>query len=67
MAVIYIGDRNTGKTALAIELTNSQFDYVHIPNQSYDNLKALFFDETEDKFRPTPVDPTNVYSTRYLE
>ncbi|NEO90451.1 MAG: hypothetical protein F6K56_09450 [Moorea sp. SIO3G5] len=67
MAVIYIGDRNTGKTALAIELTNSQFDYVHIPNQSYDNLKALFFDETEDKFRPTPVDPTNVYTTRSLQ
>lgn len=67
MGVIYIGDRNTGKTALEIELTNSQFDYVEIPNQNYENLKTLFFDQKEDKFRPTEVNPTNVYTTRLVE
>ena len=67
MGVVYIGDRGVGKTALATELINPKFDYVNISNQSYDNLKRLLFDEEEETFKPTDVDPVNVVSRRFLE
>ena len=69
MGVVYIGDRATGKTALAMELINPQFDYVHIPNQSYQGLRDMRFDEETQSFRPTgEVMMGEVWNeTRYLE
>ena len=41
MGVIYIGDRFTGKTSLALELANPKSKYVKVIDPLYENLKAL--------------------------
>lgn len=41
MGVIYIGDRATGKTSLAIELANPRGEYVKVTSSPYQNLKDL--------------------------
>jgi hypothetical protein len=48
MGVIYIGDRRTGKTHLAMELANPKTKYVKVCNQTYDQLRSMLSDENED-------------------
>lgn len=62
MGVIYIGDREVGKTALATELINSSHNIVNVENYDYESFKSLLFDEEEERFRPTEI-----IDNRYLE
>ncbi|NET72199.1 MAG: hypothetical protein F6K62_15055 [Sphaerospermopsis sp. SIO1G2] len=56
MGVVYIGDRSTGKTHLAMELTNPKHEYVNVINQDYDFLKSnLRFDEISGTIAPTAM------------
>lgn len=56
MGVVYIGDRSTGKTHLAMELTNPRNEYVKVINQDYDFLKSnLRFDEVSGTIAQTEV------------
>lgn len=45
MGIIYIGDRTTGKTHLAMELANPKNEYVKVCNQDYEALKIMLLDE----------------------
>ncbi|MGK7901551.1 MAG: GTPase domain-containing protein [Hormoscilla sp.] len=47
MGVVYIGDRNVGKTHLAVELAKPAGKYVSVSllNQSYDNLRANLLED----------------------
>lgn len=67
MGVVYIGDRATGKTSLAAELTNPQCEYVEIGNQGYDHLRSLLYDEYSQDYRPTDIHPTEIYTARPLD
>jgi GTPase SAR1 family protein len=40
VGVVYIGDRATGKTHLAMELTNPKKEYVKVTNLDYENLQG---------------------------
>ncbi|BAY99815.1 hypothetical protein NIES37_37980 [Tolypothrix tenuis PCC 7101] len=63
MGVVYIGDRSTGKTHLAMELANPKNEYIKIVNQDYDFLKSnLRFDEFSGK-----IAQTEVIIDRYLD
>ncbi|MDH6061925.1 hypothetical protein NWP17_16035 [Chrysosporum bergii ANA360D] len=53
MGVIYIGDRLTGKTHLALELANPRNQYVKVLNQDYENLQAMLLDENQTGTRAT--------------
>ncbi len=64
MGVVYVGDRATGKTALAMELANPQFDYVRVSNQNYEDLKKKLTRDGE--MLATQVDSTNAYHNRPL-
>ncbi len=67
LGVVYIGDRATGKTALATELINPDLKkWVHISGQSYDNLKRILCDDLGN-FKGTDIDRVNVSSTRRFE
>jgi hypothetical protein len=44
VGVIYIGDRNVGKTHLALELANPINEYVKVISPDYDMLKAILWD-----------------------
>ncbi|MBD2138182.1 GTPase domain-containing protein [Anabaena sp. FACHB-1237] len=56
MGVVFIGDRATGKTHLAMELTNPKHEYVKVINQDYEMLKAnLKFDEVSGVMQATDV------------
>ncbi|MFO8038937.1 hypothetical protein E1H12_15305 [Geitlerinema sp. P-1104] len=56
MSVIYIGDRETGKTSLAMELANPNSQFVKVLSPDYDQLKALLYDDQEGRTRPTESD-----------
>ncbi|NJN61152.1 MAG: hypothetical protein HC795_06125 [Coleofasciculaceae cyanobacterium RL_1_1] len=43
MSIIYIGDRETGKTSLALELANPSSQNVHVLYPPYSQLKALLY------------------------
>ena len=45
MGVVYIGDRGTGKTHLALELANLKSECVTVTNLDYDNLRVQLLDE----------------------
>ena len=45
MGVVYIGDRETGKTALAVELIDPKKGRIKVEGQNYDNLKKILYDE----------------------
>ena len=49
MGVIYIGDRATGKTHLALELANPKHEYVKVNSLDYDDLSSLLLDRKPDK------------------
>lgn len=53
MGVIFIGDRFSGKTHLAMELMNPASKYVSIKNQNYDSLKAMLYDSDKEETKPT--------------
>ena len=55
MGVVYIGDRGTGKTHLALELANPKSEYVTVTNLDYDNLKVQLMDENSQT-KATPVE-----------
>jgi hypothetical protein len=65
MGVIYIGDRRTGKTHLAMELANPKTNYVKVCNPSYENLKALLYDDDEGGTKAT--DSAKGVYNRYME
>ncbi|MCH2047247.1 MAG: hypothetical protein MK289_01680 [Trichodesmium sp. ALOHA_ZT_67] len=54
MGIIYIGDRATGKTSLALELANpSSNNFVKVISPPYNELKALLWDDVAGTTRPT--------------
>ena len=55
MGVVFIGDREVGKTALATELANARNEYVRVTNHNYEDLKALLYDAGSDRFRATTL------------
>jgi GTPase SAR1 family protein len=62
MGIVFIGDREVGKTALATELANPRSNYVRVVNCSYEDLKAMLCDTSSEQFRPT-----SLISARTLE
>ena len=65
MGVIYIGDRRTGKTHLAMELANPKTNYVKVCNPSYENLKVMLYDDDEGGTKAT--DSAKGVYNRYME
>lgn len=63
MGVIYIGDRATGKTHLALELVNPKGEYVKVANLDYDNLRVQLLDENSQPY----ATPRQMPYERYLE
>ncbi|NET57076.1 MAG: hypothetical protein F6K47_13195 [Symploca sp. SIO2E6] len=55
MEVIYIGDRNAGKTHLAMELANPNHDHVRVSSPEYEYLKSFLCNETGKGTRPTDL------------
>jgi GTPase SAR1 family protein len=55
MGVVFIGDREVGKTALVTELTNVKREYVNVLNQDYESLKRILCDSSDERFRATTV------------
>jgi hypothetical protein len=53
MGVVYIGDRFSGKTHLAMELANPKCKYVKVVSPSYDQLKAMLYDGETNSTRAT--------------
>ena len=44
VGIVYIGDRSTGKTNLAMELANPKHEYVKVASPDYESLKILLMD-----------------------
>lgn len=64
--VIYIGDRETGKTHLAMELTNkANKKYVEVTTLDYDILKSYLYDSSTGTTRATD-DDSSIYR-EYME
>ncbi|PNW52253.1 UNVERIFIED_CONTAM: hypothetical protein BEN50_10410 [Euhalothece sp. KZN 001] len=53
MGIIYIGDRETGKTHLAMELANPDHQYVQVYSPDYEELKRLLYSEEKGGTRAT--------------
>jgi hypothetical protein len=53
MGVIYIGDRASGKTHLAMELANPKSEYVKVTSPSYDQLRSMLYDEESSSTKAT--------------
>lgn len=65
MGVIYIGDRETGKTHLAMELANPKSNYVKVLSPDYEYLKnSLLYDEIAGM--PATTGEQSIYD-QYLE
>jgi hypothetical protein len=65
LGVVYIGDRSTGKTHLAMELANPKAEYVKVESLDYENLKIQLFDSNQSGTRAT--DAEQVTYERYLD
>ncbi|MEA5470368.1 MULTISPECIES: hypothetical protein [unclassified Spirulina] len=65
MGVIYIGDRETGKTSLAMELANPNSHYVKVTHPDYENLKVMLYDDAEGRTKAT--DASQALYDRALE
>lgn len=65
MGVIFIGDRETGKTSLALELAHPNTNYVKVLYPPYSQLKALLYSDEEG--RTTATDATQATYDRALE
>jgi len=53
MGVIYIGDRATGKTSLALELVNPKSSYVKVTYPDYETLRRLLYAEDTGRIKET--------------
>jgi hypothetical protein len=53
LGIIYIGDRQAGKTHLALELANPQGNYVKVTAPDYQVIKAMLYDEKNGETKPT--------------
>ncbi|MFM7908538.1 MAG: hypothetical protein ACKPA9_26335 [Microcystis sp.] len=53
MGVIYIGDRETGKTHLVLELANPKGNYVKVTYPDYQYLKSILYLPEQGKTRAT--------------
>lgn len=53
VGVIYIGDRETGKTSLAMELAHPNGNYVKVISPDYEYLKGFLFDQELQRTRAT--------------
>ena len=62
MGVIYIGDRTSGKTHLALELANPQSNYVRVNHPDYQRIKSLLYDSQLQLTKPTEA-----YQSSYKE
>lgn len=58
MGVIYIGDRETGKTSLVLELVNPKNNYVKVINDDYETLKKNLYDENLGRTKATQLSPS---------
>nr|WP_317265154.1 GTPase domain-containing protein [Arthrospira sp. SH-MAG29] len=65
MGVIYIGDRNTGKTSLVLELAHPSSQFVKVTDPLYNQLKALLYNDQEGKTMAT--DASQATYDRQLE
>jgi len=65
LGVLYIGDRETGKTHLAMELANPKNNYVRVLTPDYDVLKAMLYTEEEGRTRTT--DAGQAIYNNYIE
>ncbi len=65
MGIIYIGDRATGKTHLAMELANPKSHYVKVCHPDYEYLKALLYDDSVGGTKATDADKE--VDARYLD
>ncbi len=65
LGVVYIGDRSTGKTHLAMELANPNNEYVKVTSLDYENLKQQLYDHTTGEFRATGAEQATY--DRYLD
>lgn len=53
LGVIYIGDRETGKTSLVLELANPKSNHVKVTYPDYEQLKSTLYDDSEGKTKST--------------
>ena len=68
MGVIYIGDRETGKTSLALELANpSSNNYVKVLSPPYSELKARLWDSVAGRTRGTSGEQATYNETLEIE
>ena len=65
MGVIYIGDRYTGKTSLALELVNPNRNLVRVTNHNYETLRRNLVNPITDEIIPT--DAAYAFDEEYLE
>lgn len=65
MSIIYIGDRETGKTHLAMELANPDRQYIQVNSPDYEQLKAMLYDEAQGRTKATSSEQA-IYG-EYLE
>ena len=65
MGVVYIGDRDAGKTHLAMELANPQSEWVKVSSLDSKNIIWPLFDENLG--RPEPTDAINSVHKHYLD
>ena len=65
MGIIYIGDRSTGKTHLAMELANPDSQYVKVTFPDYDQIKSMLYNESKEDINPTSAEQSTI--NRYIE
>ncbi len=65
MGVIYIGDRSTGKTHLAMELANPKNEYVKVHSPDYQQLRAFLYDDNKGSTKAT--DASKAVDAQYLD
>ena len=63
MGIIYIGDRSTGKTHLAMELANPDSQYVKVTFPDYDHIKSMLYNEED--INPTSAEQSTI--NQYIE
>ncbi|MCA2508069.1 MAG: hypothetical protein IM550_04905 [Microcystis sp. M54BS1] len=67
MGVIYIGDRDTGKTHLVLELANPRGNYVKVTYPDYQYLRGFFLDLELGSPRPTGSIAPEAIFEQYIE
>lgn len=65
MGVIYIGDRETGKTSLAMELANPKSNYVKVTYPDYEVIKSRLYDDSLGRTKATEA--SEAMYNEYLE